>query len=349
MKLKGKNILLISPEPWDHIFVSKHHYAQNLAKLGNRVVFVNPPHTKWNIVSTQYPNLNVLDYPGFIPGLRKLPAFCSRRLIKKKFRQIEKFCDIQFDVVWSFDNSVFFDFSLLPTFNISHIVDLNQNFELGKAAVTADICFHSSDPIGTRIKQYNKNSHFINHGYNPVEQSEFINLPEGQGNLKIGYAGNLSIPYIDWSILNKAFGQMSNHDFYLAGPGDPSLEKKYSNLHLVGKLDKNQLSSFYAQMDLLIICYEADKYVDQLANPHKMLEYLGTGKPIVSSRTICYENLTSICMSNVQSQWLTQLESLIDNFQYWNSSELVSQRKSIAHSNSYSTQIHKIESIIHGI
>ncbi len=38
-----KTILLISPESWGKSFVSKHHYAVELAKKGNIVYFLNPP------------------------------------------------------------------------------------------------------------------------------------------------------------------------------------------------------------------------------------------------------------------------------------------------------------------
>ena len=43
MSLKDKVILIISPQPWYQLFVSKHHYAIELAKYGNTVYFLNPP------------------------------------------------------------------------------------------------------------------------------------------------------------------------------------------------------------------------------------------------------------------------------------------------------------------
>lgn len=39
----NKTILIISPEPWGKMMISKHHYALELAKLGNEVYFLNPP------------------------------------------------------------------------------------------------------------------------------------------------------------------------------------------------------------------------------------------------------------------------------------------------------------------
>jgi hypothetical protein len=116
MQIRGKNILLISPEHWDHIYVSKHHYAIHLANRGNVVFFLNPPSTfNSNRVSpTSYPNLSSIDYKGFIAGLRFFPNWLQRYCIRKKFEYLQRLVSVRFDIVWSFDNSVFFDFSSLP-------------------------------------------------------------------------------------------------------------------------------------------------------------------------------------------------------------------------------------------
>lgn len=41
--LHNKTILLISPQSWGKMFLSKQHYAIELAKKGNKVYFLNPP------------------------------------------------------------------------------------------------------------------------------------------------------------------------------------------------------------------------------------------------------------------------------------------------------------------
>ena len=41
--LRNKTILIISPQAWGKMFLSKHHYAIELAKRGNAVYFLNPP------------------------------------------------------------------------------------------------------------------------------------------------------------------------------------------------------------------------------------------------------------------------------------------------------------------
>ncbi|SMD36468.1 hypothetical protein SAMN04488029_2910 [Reichenbachiella faecimaris] len=346
MKLKNQNILLISPEPWDHPWVSKHHYAYSMSQAGAKIFFVNPPGKIWKISNTIYPNLKVLDYTKFTAGLRKFPRRISQYLIKKKLDKIEAFCKTQFDIIWSFDNSVFFDFTpLKQSINISHIVDLNQDFETEKATKTADICFYCSNPIGNRLKKFNLNSHFINHGF-----GTFIKLhtekPLSSNKLKIGYAGNLNLKYLDWNTLLKTIRQLPEHQFLFAGPNHDPSKFQLPNMSHVGSLSKQELADFYQEMDLLILCYNSDRYEEQLSNPHKMMEYLGTGKPIVASFTSTYESFPFINMSNVQSEWPIKLQETINNLAYWSSNKMQKKRIEYAVSNSYENQIKRIEDLI---
>ncbi|MGL1889888.1 MAG: glycosyltransferase [Reichenbachiella sp.] len=346
MKLRDQNILLISPEPWDHIWVSKHHYARTLAEMGAKVVFANPPKNTWSLKQTEFPNLQVLDYPKFIPGLRKLPSFISQRIIKQKLKQIERHCAVCFDIIWSFDNSVFFDFTLLETYNISHVVDLNQDFETAKAARTADICLGNTAPIITRLQINNLNAHFINHGLHISSEKEPLDLQPTDG-LKIGYCGNLDIPYLDWATLEQAFDQLTDCTFYLAGKCVRNQDKlQRDNVVYLGQLNASQLKSFYDDMDLLILCYLADDYSDQLANPHKFMEYLASGKPIVSSYTHTYDDIPEILMSHKQEEWLSLLKKSLIDYPIWNSKEMSHMRNKIAQDNTYEKQIERIENKI---
>ena len=124
MNLTNKNILLISPEPWDHIFVSKHHYAVHLAKRGNKVFFLNPPVSKSGVACTAFAEVFEVNYSGFPIGVRFYPLFMQKVIMARVYQTIEKLCSAVFDVVWSFDNSVFFDFSF---FSFSNKVSILLN------------------------------------------------------------------------------------------------------------------------------------------------------------------------------------------------------------------------------
>ncbi|RJE70863.1 glycosyltransferase [Reichenbachiella sp. MSK19-1] len=358
MKLRDQNILLISPEPWDHIFVSKHHYARHLAERGNRVVFANPAGDRWQLKDSGVAGLQVLDYPKFVKGLRILPAWVSQRLIRHKLKQIEKHCDLTFDLIWSFDNSVFFDFTLLDTYNISHIVDLNQDFETAKAARTADICFYTTQHIGDRLSQFNPNTHFINHGYNAKTSPSPKTLP-GAHATKVLYAGNLNMPYLDWQHMYEAIIQNSQADFIFLGP----LVKEQSNqnptwkyltdlLHhertyFLGKVPADELPAYYAAADILTICYQ-EKHHDDQANPHKMMEYLGTGKIIAATQTATFAEyqVPLISMSKSNTAFAKKISDCIRHAKKWNNDMWQEKRKAIARDNTYEKQIERIEIII---
>ena len=84
-----------------------------------------------------------------------------------------------------------------------------------------------------------------------------------------------------------------------------------------------------------------------MANPHKILEYLSTGKPVVSHYIDEYrDHRDIICMAD-DNKALPGLFSLVSkNLRNYNSSELIDKRKNIAKDNTYSLQIDRIEKFL---
>lgn len=364
MILKNKIILLISPEPWNHIFVSKHHYATHLAYRGNKVYFLNPPSGKSTVEATDFNNVWSVHYTGFRKGLRFYPAFLQRYFILKKFEAIENLCDVKFDIVWAFDNSVFYDFSALEEsiFCISHIVDLNQHFQTALAAKTADVCFAVSNSILRRLNEYQANSYFINHGYNDKNvENKLINEFDGTGKLKAIYAGNLSMAYLDWDVLLKIAVNNTTTDFIFIGPGGEDFDvvqnsthrsKKLcyelENTHFIGKVNSCELHALYSQADILLISYQEKYHIDQ-SNPHKMMEYLGAGKVVVATKTQEYKGLAKrelIAMSDKNKDLPQLFETVLKDLEQWNSVAKREKRIDFAADNSYSKQIYRVEHIL---
>jgi hypothetical protein len=355
LKLKNKNILLISPEPWNHIFVSKHHYATHLAARGNKVFFLNPPSNQEQVEKTEIENVFTVQYFGFIKGLRLFPKSFQKYFISQKFKQLQKLCKVKFDLVWSFDNSVFFDFSALPNevYCISQIVDWNQNFQFSRASETADLCLASSNYILEKQKKYNLKSYKVGHGFNKI-QNELSNIEVvGSNKVKCGYAGNLDIQYIDWNLVEKLLDNFPNVDFHFAGQWNS--KNKFSNIfkkpnfYFYGRLEADSLPSFYKKMDLLALIYQYRKYPQQLANPHKMMEYLASGKMILATWTEEYFDLSSdnfIKMNKNTADFISTFKDVVHNLEYWNNDAMIKSRIDFANQNSYSKQIDKIEKYI---
>ncbi|HEX5171551.1 MAG TPA: hypothetical protein VFW11_20375 [Cyclobacteriaceae bacterium] len=359
MIFRKKNILLVSPEPWDHIFVSKHHYATHLGKRGNHVFFLNPPSESESITQTGYKNVSSVTYLGFPKGLRFFPSIVQKYFIRKKFFELQKFCNVQFDVVWSFDNSVFFDLSALPqrVLKISHIVDLKQDFQTAKAASTASVCLCTTDLLKERLSAFNSRVFKINHGLNEcVVQKRPISLP-GHSSIKALYAGNMAMRFIDWELLRVAVESNPTVDFIFVGPDsidDANIDDhgknelmKSDNSFFIGKVESGELPSWYEASDILLVAYQERYHADQ-SNPHKMMEYLGSGKMIVATYMAEYKMLadeTLFLMSNHNAEFPLLLKEAVRDLTLWNDWTKQEARIAYALENTYFKQIERIEAI----
>lgn len=358
--LTNKKILLISPEPWDHIFVSKHHYAVHLAKRCNQVFFLGPPSGQWGLSPTQFANLFLVQYRGFPQGLRFFPALLQKKIIEGVYSRLVDLCRSQFDVVWSFDNSVFFDFDALPptAVKISHIVDLNQNFQTRRAAMTADYCFCTTALIQKRLSAFNTRVFRVAHGYN-LPSSENRPLLPSKERPRALYSGNLGMPYIDWQLLSNLVRENPEVEFLFVGPYDRVFDKgqmgqakrkvtESANCRFIGRVDAGFLHEYYSCADILLVVYQERYHADQ-SNPHKVMEYLGSGKMIVATYTAEYSDLAErglFRMSEMNRDFSAIFKEVLAGLAYWNSSNLQEVRKAFAGGNSYDKQIDRIQEII---
>lgn len=355
MELKNKNILLISPEPWDHLPLSKHHYAIHLAERGNRVFFMNPPERKTphiQVNTTKYDGLKTVDYKGFVKGMRFLPKVIQKKMMSSKLKQISNACHVDFDLVWSFDNSVFFNFDGFSKniFCISHIVDFNQNFNRSIAAKTANICLAISQPIYDVIHKYNNNTHIINHGYSANKNVKKISRLPGNNNVKCFFAGNLDNTYLDWKTLIQSIDLMPTVDFIFSGPWHNSERKieldKKSNFYYSGVLSSDQVQNYYKSVDVLLNCKLYQDHPKQLTNAHKITEYLGSGQVIVSSWIQDFANKNLIEMTQSAEEFPSLLQSVVEHLDYHNAENKRKERIEFAQNNTYDKQIQTIENYI---
>lgn len=363
MELKNKTILLISPESWDHIFVSKHHYAIHLAARGNKVFFLNPPQNKISICPTDFNNVWSVNYTNFVKGIRFYPAFIQKWLLRTKFNQLQQLCNVKFDIVWSFDNSVFYNFNALPKsiLKISHIVDLNQNFQTKIAASTANICFAVSNNILDRLQKFQKKSFWVNHGLNKTPIHTQVNILPGMNKFKVALIGNLAMPYLDWKILYDTVKSNQESDFIFYGPNANNFSFKINDFHIFkkkigalknsyfpGKVDANIIPSILERFDILLVSYKEVYHKDQ-SNSHKMMEYLGSGKVVVATKTLEYENLANtglIAMTDKNEDFPLLFKNVLNNLKEWNSEEKTKNRIEFASDNTYDKQIDRIEEIL---
>ena len=211
---------------------------------------------------------------------------------------------MKFDVVWSFDNSVFFRFDALPPriLAISHIVDVSQDFQTKSAAQTADICLGVCQPIVSRLAEYNQRSFFINHGFNlPGNPSKCQPQLPGDNQVKALYAGNLAMKYLDWNTIYDVVRHCPEVDFVFLGPGADDFDSDINETHLskkdchvaantyfIGKVPADELQEYYSAADFLIVAYQ-ERFGRECSNSHKLMEYFGSGTVPVATWTAEYQ------------------------------------------------------------
>ena len=98
------------------------------------------------------------------------------------------------------------------------------------------------------------------------------------------------------------------------------------------------------------MCYRAEENIAHMANPHKILEYLSTGKVVVTHYIDQYKDrsdLIEMVRSNVDLPSL--FSKVVANVEVYNTISKVIARKLYAQENTYTNQLSKIETILKSI
>ena len=351
------NILLISPEHWSASGVSKHHYAMTLATTGHRVFFLGPPEAatvSLALASVEsYPNLAIVRGPRVAPGLRFLPRFLRSWLEARWLAKLEVLVGCEIDAIWLFENSRFYDLRFAGNrLKIYHQVDLNQAFRPATAAATADICFCTTEFIRKSLLPHNQRVFKIHHG---LAQSDSVPILSDEqrarfdhGGPQAVYIGNLDMAYLDADLLAETVRQFPAVRFHLVGAYSRSGElwqkaNESPNVVWWGKVASDMIPSILESADVLLVTYLAALYREQLASPHKFMEYLASGKVIVSTYTDEYKDKRSLLeMVDDRSDYLDAFGRVIRRLEEYNSAARQAERKAFAEAHTYSRQLDKI-------
>lgn len=350
-------ILIISPEPWDGHFVSKHHYARELAGRGHRVLFHGPPGEGGPMHLLPVPDapgdLRVLHASRVAPGLRFMPGAMRRGLEARWLAQVEALAGERIDVVWNFENSRFYDLGFAGhRLKIYQQVDLNQDFHPAMAASTADLVIALSEPIARRLEAAAPHVLRMTHGHGSLSASHdlqdaaagsFASAPRNAV-----LVGNLDIPYLDVALLTRLVEHHTDVRFhfiggYSAGSKLHAATGSAANVVFWGRQPAHLLPSFLDRADLLLIVYLAEQHLDQLANPHKMMEYLASGRCILATRTLEYESRPDLVeMASNRTDFAERFAAIMADPTSWNSPRRVAERRAFAAENTYARQIDRI-------
>lgn len=353
-------VLIISPEPWETNQVSKHHYARTLARRGHTVLFLDPPGPAGSALSIDKANgeageILLARGPRVAPGLRFMPRFLRRALERRWLERLESMAGVHIDIVWLFENSRFYDMSFAGNrLKIYHQVDLNQDRHVAAAAASADIAFAVSDIILDRIVRHATNVHKIPHGVLGVESGVKGDWPRIRPErVAAACIGNLDIAYLDARICREVVCGSPEVDFHFIGSYSET-GALHQSLHAMpnaffpGRLPSRDLPAVLNKMDVTMIVYDTIHHRDQVANPHKLMEYLASGKVTVATFMDEYQSLADglIVMVNQPADYPAAFRAVIANLDHWNSPELRAARIAYALDNTYDRQIDRISSAL---
>lgn len=312
--LKDKCILLISPEPWHGLQMSKHHWAEALAKRGNRVLWLDAPGSSRSRVHIA-PDGRVerVAYHHWLRGVNHMPESVQIWYSDRLIRQIEKEAGMGIDIVWSFDMSRLACSSKEGRLSIAHPVDLFM-VPPGRIHFShADLVLTSSQPIRSAVLELTPGATAICIGHG-LDERWLQGRPErptrSHARPIVCCAGNIAIPYLDWEVLAAEVQAHPEVDFRFIGPctQEPNdsayhVVRAQPNTTFTGLMAKEDLIDELHRADALLLCYRADRWTAQLSNPHKLLEYFATGNPIVASFTSEYADMPSDLLRMARERW----------------------------------------------
>lgn len=360
-EIKNKNILILSPQPWNDLKLSKHHYASTLAKMGNNVLFVCAADAQ---IGIQLKTINPKDQPSkLLVASYKIPIpeifkfkipklynylnwFFVKLLLKRTFGSIDICIDFG-------HHTLFNDLSKIKA--RKKILFPVDDFEKLKPDMRgAEIGFSVSKVIVEKFQNAGLNFHFINHGL----ANDFIEAQKGHiptirmsERIKVGYSGNLMIPFLDRDLFKQIIEENQQVEFHCFGKYDSvqntanqkwgSWLKEQANVILHGMLETSTLAEKMQEMDAFILMYKPDGKNYHAENSHKILEYLSTGKVVISTPILLYKNSTMVETSKT-SEFVADFKKIILTLSDYNSPNLIEQRIHFATNNSYKNLVYEI-------
>jgi len=314
--------------------------------------------------ATDHENIRIVNFSLGFPYFLKFKAKgLFDRLIRFRARALARRCKP--DIVWDFDNTGLFhdlrEFS--AKCRIFHPVDqlcsgskkdkhADAVFSVGENILNCVVCNAPKQFI-----QHGLSGPFLEYGRTMLRQTKQYSLPADRP-ISIGYIGNLSSATIDRIAFKTIVQNHPQVQFELFGPfpkRDDSVaceEQDWrrfittsKNCIVHGRRTPAEIVEQAHKIDGWLVCYDIENDINSCCNSHKILEYLATGRVVISNRITAYDGLNLICtperLDNLElpNLFSRTIASLLEH----NSSNNRQRRLSYAVENSYMSQIRIIQ------
>jgi hypothetical protein len=216
-----------------------------------------------------------------------------------------------------------------------------------------------------KYRDYDVPRHFIDHGL----ADEFIGISavsKKDDLLHIGYSGNLLRHDIDREVLLQIirgnpgiifefWGACLPESSNVGGGSDSTTIsfiqelKNNSNVVLHGAVSFWLLPDAFSRMDGFLICYDMNAQYPIGPNYHKIMEFLSTGKVVISSYVRDYEfkpDLIEMVRIGDNCTLPDIFSNIIKRISEFNSPARLKLRQDFAYDHTYEKQIDRIESLL---
>lgn len=361
------------------MMLSKMHYAIELSRMGNKVYFINPPREDISTLVKKAETISDVQLLYMKPMknalfLRHKILPLYNLLMHRYAKKIRELTGGNIDELWNFNPNSFSDVtSFGAKKNILLIYDFYKGKHVAHAVKAADIVLAPSSLIIDYYKPFNKAAYFLQHGLSAafVEESNkrLLSLSTVNKNktLKVGYTGNLLRQAMNTLVLEKIIASHPEIEFHIWGPYSHSdnnvsdaneniskqmqqfisFLKNSSNVFLHGVTAQDELAKAMQEMDAFLFVYSATTDMNAASNSHKLLEYISTGKVVISSFVSTYKNTGLLEMCADENSFPSFFSDIVNNIELHNSIAKQRERITYAIENSYTSQIAKIQQLLY--
>lgn len=323
------------------------------------------------LLQTELAGLKIVITPPVIPvnflpegktyrNMLRFNEWLIRRRLEKIIRS-EKIKD------FIFINSFNFHYpdvanGLHPILSVYHCVDpmivpydMKHGIQSEAALVgKSDLVICTSKALYREKSKENRNTYFVPNATDSdlLAKVQDENLPvhrqlKGIKYPVVGYLGTIE-RRINYELLQEVAEANPDCSFVLAGPVTavylpPSLEK-LENVHLLGAIPYEEVPQLIKSFDIAIIPFKKDE-VSNTIFPIKLFEYLGAGKPVIT--TDFNDDLKEFTEDQVS--YCSDAESFSNAIRTalkTNSQELILKRKELAAKNTWENRTAQIAAII---